>query len=73
MIELEQSPVLSDPDVMGGTLVFQGTCVKEQTLLDYIASGETVETFLSLFGMTWICLKFTPLGIWSGLESKTEN
>jgi uncharacterized protein (DUF433 family) len=49
MIELEQSPVHSDPDVMGGTLVFQGTRVKAQTLLDYIASGETVETFLDHF------------------------
>lgn len=49
MINLEQSPVHSDPDVMGGALVFRGTRVKVQALLDYLSAGETLEVFLEHF------------------------
>jgi uncharacterized protein (DUF433 family) len=38
-----------DPDVMGGAAVFQGTRVPVQTLLDYIAAGETIDDFLEGF------------------------
>ena len=49
MITLEQSPIHSDPDVLGGTLVFRGTRVQAQTLLDYLDDGYTVEAFLEEF------------------------
>lgn len=49
MFVLEHSPVHSDPEVLGGTLVFRGTRVKAQTLLDYIAAGDSLETFLEHF------------------------
>lgn len=49
MITLEHSPVHSDPKVLGGTLVFRGTRVKAQTLLDYLDSGNTLEEFLADF------------------------
>lgn len=49
MLTLERSPVNSDPKVLGGTLVFRGTRVKAQTLLDYIAVGDTLEIFLEHF------------------------
>jgi uncharacterized protein (DUF433 family) len=46
MITLDHSPVHSDPRILGGTLVFKGTRVKAQTLLDYLAAGDTLEVFL---------------------------
>ena len=49
MLTLEHSPVHSDPQVLGGTLVFRGTRVKAQTLLDYISAGDTIEVFLEHF------------------------
>lgn len=49
MLVLEHSPVHSDPEVLGGTLVFRGTRVKAQTLLDYISAGDSLETFLAHF------------------------
>lgn len=49
MIALDHSPVQSDPRILGGTLVFKGTRVKAQTLLDYIAAGDTLESFLEDF------------------------
>ncbi len=44
-----QSPVSSDPDILGGALVFQGTRVPVQALLDYLEDGYTVEAFLEFF------------------------
>ena len=49
MITLDHSPVQSDPRILGGTLVFKGTRVKAQTLLDYLATGDTLEDFLEEF------------------------
>lgn len=39
----------SNPEIMGGTVVFAGTRVPVQTLLDYIEDGETIEEFLDGF------------------------
>ncbi len=39
----------SDPEIMGGTPVFQGTRVPVQTLLDYLEGGETLDEFLEGF------------------------
>jgi uncharacterized protein (DUF433 family) len=49
MLALHHSPVHSDPEVMGGTLVFLGTRVPAQTLLDYVSRGKSMEDFLDDF------------------------
>ncbi|MCF8304252.1 MAG: DUF433 domain-containing protein [Bacteroidales bacterium] len=38
-----------DPEIMGGTPVFNGTRVPVQTLFDYLEGGNTVEKFLEDF------------------------
>ena len=49
MITLKHSPVYSDPELMGGTLVFRGTRVPVQTLLDYFQDGYDLDGFLDEF------------------------
>ena len=49
MITLDHSPVHSDPELMGGTLVFCGTRVPAQTLLDYLQDGYDLGGFLAEF------------------------
>ena len=41
--------VSRDSDVLGGELVFAGTRVPVQTLIDYLKSGETLDRFLEGF------------------------
>lgn len=41
--------VSCSPDVMGGALCFAGTRVPEQTLLDYLEAGESIDEFLEGF------------------------
>ncbi|MEM1118608.1 MAG: DUF433 domain-containing protein [Bacteroidota bacterium] len=41
--------VSRDPDIVSGTLVFKGTRVPVQTLIDYLKSGETLDRFLDGF------------------------
>jgi len=35
-----------DPEIQGGALVFAGTRVPVQNLMDYLASGQTLDAFL---------------------------
>jgi uncharacterized protein (DUF433 family) len=49
MVTLDHSPVASSPQVLGGVLVFQGTRVPAQTLLDYLNDGFSIEQFLEYF------------------------
>ncbi len=49
MVTLVHSPVHSDPEVLSGTLVFRGSRVPAQTLLDYLDDGSTLEEFLDEF------------------------
>lgn len=49
MVVLDHSPVSSDPKILGGTLVFRNTRVCAQTLLDYVAAGDSLELFLEHF------------------------
>jgi uncharacterized protein (DUF433 family) len=49
MVTLQQSPVRSDPAVLGGTLVFRRTRVPAQTLLDYLDDGYSLDQFLEYF------------------------
>jgi len=39
----------SDPEIMGGTLVFVGTRVPLQNLIDCLEGGESVEDFLEAY------------------------
>jgi uncharacterized protein (DUF433 family) len=41
--------VHSDPNILGGTLVFVGTRVPVKTLLDYLEAGEELDEFLDHF------------------------
>lgn len=41
--------VHSDPDILGGTLVFVGTRVPVKTLLDYLKAGDSLDEFLDHF------------------------
>jgi uncharacterized protein (DUF433 family) len=43
------SPVHSDPEILGGTPVFQGTRVPFKNLLDYLEGGESIDDFLEAF------------------------
>ncbi|MBE7521962.1 MAG: DUF433 domain-containing protein [Burkholderiales bacterium] len=43
------SPISRSHDVLGGTPVFAGTRVPVQTLLDYLAAGESIDDFLEGF------------------------
>jgi uncharacterized protein (DUF433 family) len=49
MIILHHSPVHSDPAIMGGILVFRGTHVPAQTILDYRQDGYSLDEFLDFF------------------------
>jgi uncharacterized protein (DUF433 family) len=44
---MKQPVVCRSPEVMGGTVVFYGTRVPVQTLLDYIEAGDTIDDFLA--------------------------
>ncbi|HYT93515.1 MAG TPA: DUF433 domain-containing protein [Gemmataceae bacterium] len=39
----------SDPDILGGTPVFVGTRVPAQSLIDYLAAGDSLDQFLDAF------------------------
>ncbi len=41
--------VHSNPDILGGTPVFNGTRVPMKTLLDYLEAGDSLEVFLDHF------------------------
>ncbi len=43
------SVIVKDPDILGGTPVFQGTRVPFQALVDYLEGGETLDEFLDDF------------------------
>ena len=49
VLTLDHSPVHSNPKLMGGTLVFRGTRVPAQTLLDYLDDSYSVDEFLDMF------------------------
>jgi uncharacterized protein (DUF433 family) len=39
----------SDPEILGGTVVFKGTRVPLQNLIDYLQGGYTLDEFLDDF------------------------
>lgn len=46
---MEEPLVYKGKDVMSGTPVFYGTRVPVQTLIDYLSTGDSIETFLEDF------------------------
>ncbi len=46
---MKQPLVTRNPEVMSGTVVFHGTRVPVQTLLDYLEAGESIDDFLEGF------------------------
>lgn len=44
-----QSQVQVDPEILGGTPVFQGTRVPVQSLFDYLEAGDSLDVFLNRF------------------------
>ena len=44
-----QPSICVDPEILSGTLVFDGTRVPVQTLLDYVKVGDRVDDFLDDF------------------------
>jgi uncharacterized protein (DUF433 family) len=46
---MKHAVISRDAEIMGGTPVFCGTRVPVQTLLDYLAAGESIDEFLEGF------------------------
>ena len=42
-------PIVSDPDILGGVVVFVGTRVPVKTLFDYLEDGVSLDDFLLNF------------------------
>jgi uncharacterized protein (DUF433 family) len=49
MVTIDHSPVSSSPEILAGTLVFRGTRVPAQSLLDYVNDGYSVAEYLESF------------------------
>lgn len=44
-----QSVILSDPKILGGTPCFRGTRVPVDSLIDYLEAGDSLDEFLDNF------------------------
>lgn len=49
LMTAQSLPILSDPDIMGGTPVFAGTRVPVQTFVEYLEAGDPLDEFLTDF------------------------
>jgi uncharacterized protein (DUF433 family) len=49
VIQMPDSPIHNDPEILGGTTVFVGTRVPAAALLDYLEGGDSLEDFLDDF------------------------
>lgn len=47
--DVEMSVINIDPQILGGTPVFNGTRVPVESLFDYLKRGRTIEYFLEQF------------------------
>ena len=46
---MTETVIIKDPDILGGIPVFRGTRVPVHNLIDYLATGETIDSFLDDF------------------------
>ena len=46
---MTNSVIIKDPEILGGLPVFRGTRVPVKNLIDYLATGETIDAFLDDF------------------------
>jgi len=46
---INSAVVHSDPEILGGTLVFVGTRVPVKSLYDYLEAGDSLDEFLDSF------------------------
>ncbi len=46
---VENTVIKSDPEILGGTPVFQGTRVPVRTLIEYLEAGDRLDDFLDDF------------------------
>lgn len=46
---MKSNVITSDPGVLSGTLVFSGTRVPLQTLIEYLEAGQSISDFLEGF------------------------
>jgi uncharacterized protein (DUF433 family) len=46
---MERKIINIDPEILGGTPVFDGTRVPVKNLFDYLESGESIDSFLADF------------------------
>jgi len=46
---MSKALISSDPEIMGGALVFTGTRVPVATLFDYLEAGKSIDDFLEGF------------------------
>jgi uncharacterized protein (DUF433 family) len=46
---MNPSRVVSDPEILGGTVVFAGTRVPVRILFEHLEAGDSLEVFLSDF------------------------
>jgi uncharacterized protein (DUF433 family) len=46
---MTESVIVKDPEILGGLAVFRGTRVPVKNLIDYLATGETIDAFLDDF------------------------
>ncbi len=46
---MTHSVIIKDPEILGGLPVFRGTRVPVKNLIDYLATGETIDAFLDDF------------------------
>ena len=46
---MTESVIVKDPEILGGMPVFRGTRVPVKNLIDYLATGETIDAFLDDF------------------------
>ena len=44
-----ESVVVTDPDILGGTPCFRGTRVPVDSLIDYLEAGDSLDEFLDNF------------------------
>ncbi len=46
---MDESVIVKDPEILSGMPVFRGTRVPVGNLIDYLATGETIDAFLDDF------------------------